>query len=259
MNKTIIQSAVALAFGVCAFGAQANTISNGQVLSINTGVPVLTTTGTGTTATTAVTGFSGSYFAMDTNASNAVEQYEKVSLSQGVQGLVLGSVQNMGGYDSHSGLAATVAGDSGNIVSPWDFFGNTGKNFTTSAANVISSTTTAATINLSGWNVAWNGVAAISMGSGAWGTGFTSGVAKVTMSGANYVLNYRGTVPMGDASGFGGVQYALHLEGTIGNGPAPTAVANLGPAPSAVPVPAAAWLLGSGLLGLVGVARRKQA
>jgi len=28
--------------------------------------------------------------------------------------------------------------------------------------------------------------------------------------------------------------------------------------PSAVPVPAAAWLLGSGLLGLVGVARRKQ-
>lgn len=31
------------------------------------------------------------------------------------------------------------------------------------------------------------------------------------------------------------------------------------PSPSAVPVPAAAWLLGSGLLGLVGVARRKKA
>jgi hypothetical protein len=31
------------------------------------------------------------------------------------------------------------------------------------------------------------------------------------------------------------------------------------PAPSAVPVPAAAWLFGSGLLGLVGVARRKKA
>lgn len=28
---------------------------------------------------------------------------------------------------------------------------------------------------------------------------------------------------------------------------------------SSVPVPAAAWLLGSGLLGLVGVARRKAA
>lgn len=30
-----------------------------------------------------------------------------------------------------------------------------------------------------------------------------------------------------------------------------------GPTPSAVPVPAAAWLFGSGLLGLVGIARRK--
>lgn len=29
------------------------------------------------------------------------------------------------------------------------------------------------------------------------------------------------------------------------------------PQVSAVPIPAAAWLLGSGLLGLVGVARRK--
>lgn len=28
-------------------------------------------------------------------------------------------------------------------------------------------------------------------------------------------------------------------------------------APAAVPVPAAAWLMGSGLLGLIGVARRK--
>ena len=30
------------------------------------------------------------------------------------------------------------------------------------------------------------------------------------------------------------------------------------PPPSAVPVPAAVWLFGSGLLGLVGVARRKK-
>ena len=29
--------------------------------------------------------------------------------------------------------------------------------------------------------------------------------------------------------------------------------------PSAIPVPAAVWLFGSGLLGLVGVARRKKA
>jgi hypothetical protein len=34
-------------------------------------------------------------------------------------------------------------------------------------------------------------------------------------------------------------------------------VTAMNPVPAAVPVPAAAWLLGSGLLGLVGVARRK--
>jgi hypothetical protein len=34
---------------------------------------------------------------------------------------------------------------------------------------------------------------------------------------------------------------------------------NVSLAPSAVPVPAAVWLFGSGLLGLVGVARRRKA
>jgi hypothetical protein len=47
------------------------------------------------------------------------------------------------------------------------------------------------------------------------------------------------------------------------NGPFPgyNAQFNLtaAPAPAPVPVPAAVWLFGSGLLGLVGVARRKKA
>ena len=44
-------------------------------------------------------------------------------------------------------------------------------------------------------------------------------------------------------------------------GLAPLALALFGlssPAPAAVPLPAAVWLFGSGLLGLVGVARRRR-
>ena len=37
-----------------------------------------------------------------------------------------------------------------------------------------------------------------------------------------------------------------------------TEVYNIAVTPSAIPVPAAVWLFGSGLLGLVGVARRRK-
>jgi hypothetical protein len=46
-------------------------------------------------------------------------------------------------------------------------------------------------------------------------------------------------------NGFVSFDYNLTLGGTVAT------------TPSAVPVPAAAWLFGSGLLGLVGVARRR--
>ncbi len=58
---------------------------------------------------------------------------------------------------------------------------------------------------------------------------------------------------------FLGYELAYDLIGQL-NIDAVTGVASLTTAPvSAVPVPAAAWLLGSGLVGLVGVARRKTA
>lgn len=58
-------------------------------------------------------------------------------------------------------------------------------------------------------------------------------------------------VTEGELFGF----YAKTSEGCCGS--ATTVVSNFS-APSAVPIPAAAWLFASGLIGLVGVARRKK-
>lgn len=249
MKKQVLAAAIVATLGaVASLGAQAAVVNNGDVLTITAGVP---TTSNGTILNVP----SGSWFGMDTNGSASITGPEKTPLAQGVQGLVIGVAQNMGGYNTHSGPSSSVPGDSANVNAPWDFFGNTGKNFTTVA--VTGSTT--AGLNLSGWTVSWNGIASIPMGSTAWGTGFSNGIGNFTWDGTyghTYTLDYHGTVPHGDPSNFGDVKYALHLVGTVTTGPAATAVANLGPAP--VPVPAAVWLFGSGLLGLVGIARRKK-
>ena len=122
--------------------------------------------------------------------------------------------------------------------------------FTSSNAKVIGDDGTgdgSVDLDFSGWAVTWNGIPTINMGGGAWGAN-ANGVANVSCGncgdGDAFTLDYSATVPNGDPSGFGGVIYELHMTGTIEAG--------------AVPVPAAVWLFGSGLLGLVGVARRKK-
>ena len=154
----------------------------------------------------------------------------------GFNGLILGTSQAASGTHTGAPNGSEIRG----IDNAWNFFGNTGLHYTNSPTNILSQAGNAMTVDMSGWGVTWNGIAAINMGSG----GSASVVCGVNCAnGDTYTLTYNARVPLGDASGFGGVAYSLALRGTV----------------SAVPVPAAAWLLGSGLVGLVGMARRKTA
>ena len=191
--------------------AYAATLNAGDILTINPGIAVTSPAANATV----------SWFAMDNSGDSKIQGGEKVALSQGTNGIVIGATTTAGSF--HGG--APVAGDTGPIVAPWGFFGATGTNFNTVA---ITGDTTAG-LNMSGWKVSWNNVSNIDMGSGAWtplnaipgvpASGYTTGTALFSWSGTcgdPYLLNYGATVP-GSSPSFPGVQYFLHLEGTVLN------------------------------------------
>jgi len=155
-------------------------------------------------------------------------------------GVILGSTQTATG--SHSGVPD--GSESPTIDNPHDWFGNTGMLSTVSDTNVLTTTGNTATIDFTGIRWSWAGTDNIVIYDSAAGD---SGVANISCvldcgNGDTYILDYIGHIELGSPSGLGGEEVTIHLEGII----------------SAVPIPAAAWLFGSGLLGLVGVARRKQ-
>jgi len=245
MNKTLLASTIALALGTAGASMSASAVLvNNDTLNYTAATGGASKPAAGT----------GSWFSMKVSANTTA--YTGIS---SLNGLTLGTTQAASG--SHSGApgcssafsscgAPFGAGESPNIDNPWNFFGNTGMDQTTSPSNVLSASGNTGSVDMSGWDVTWNGIASIPMGAGVWGSSsvFSEGIGNVVCAldcgnGDTYTLNYHGTVPLGDASGFGGVKYGLHLEGTV----------------SAVPVPAAVWLFGSGLMGLVGVARRRKA
>jgi len=212
-TKTIFALAIGSVGIMGAMSAHAVAVNTGDTLGITAGVTLFDANGYQTNVT-------GSWFAMDNDKNSKLAGTEKVALSEGTTGLVIGTTTSAGA--SHAG--AVAAGDTNAITDPWAFFGNTGSDYLT----VAVTGDTVSGLNLSGWTVTWNGVAAIPMGSGAWtptnaasagvATGtYTNGTAKFSWDGvygSMYTLDYMGTVPVGDASGFGGVQYALHLTGT---------------------------------------------
>lgn len=240
MKKTKLIVVMGVVLGFSGVAAQAAVLQSGDVLHLTAGTPVFDVYGS-------LTNVSGSWFGMDYNGDSKLIGSEKNPLSEGTTGLVIGVTTSPGA--SHSG--PVLPGDTNEITAPWTFFANTGSDYLT--APVTGGTTNG--LDLSGWTVTWNGIPAIPMGTGAWQptncaalgctVPFLDGIAQFSWNGLNggaYTLDYTATVPQNDPSGFGGVQYYLHLEGTV---------------TSLVPVPAAAWLLASGMLGLMGIARRK--
>lgn len=239
MKSSHVQALAASALALAAASAQGAMLENGN--------NILTIEGTSDAYGAFV---SGSYFGMDTNGNSKIAATEKISLKSGTEGIIVGVASAPGA--SHGG--GITAGDTNEVTSPWEFFSNTGSDFFLTPMTAISETK----LDFSGWRVTWNGIPVINMGSGSWETclagnpctsftdSFEDGVANFTWDGvlgSTYTITYHATVPEGDPSGFGGVQYELFLTGKV------------------LPIPEAeTWAMMLAGLGLVGglVARRRK-
>ncbi len=190
-------------------------------------------------------------------------------------GLQIGVTQDTNGHASHPGvdsLGLPLHSGVGGIDDEWGFYYNVGLHFTTVPVTVVSDFGATKTLDLSGWNMTWNGIPAQPLGGGIQDCGTSTdgvcvrdsgypdiagtydngtGLATITCANAScsnsstFTLDYAAVFEQGDITGAGGALYGLHLEGVISG--------------TAVPVPAAAWLFGSGLLGLIGIAKKRKA
>jgi len=210
-RKTTISTAIAIALGCSSFTVSAALTTSATLdFDINT-----------------------SYFAMDLNGNGDLGDDTQFPI-RSHNGIHIGTTQLASG--SHSG--AINGTESPNIDEPWEFFGNTGMHQTTSPITVINDFGTFKELDMSGWNVTWNGIPSIPL--------VQQGAATIECSASScsdsstYTLDASFHV---NGAGLTSIGYTVHLEGHVSN----------------VPVPAAAWLFGSGLFGLAAMARRKKA
>lgn len=215
----------------------------------------------------------GSYFAMGANNPNG--NYGSLQPAADGGYIQLGSFQNYvtnpdvphpqgwQGDTNNDGIPEGGAGagysttltSTANIFAPFSFFGTSthigtlpvsyqsgNTNVAPSAdvdLNNCTGSVCALSADLSSWEVFWNG-SSFQQGPRPVNTGpFTMATGTLDTSTGRYELHWSSQIYQGP---FNGVTGYWHIEGT-----------------HVVPVPAAVWLFGSGLLGLLGMAKRKQA
>lgn len=240
--KPMLVNSLLLSSSILYSNVNASLLSN-STLKFDAGVYVCLISGTFPNCMHGLTHVvSGSYMGFDTNGSQTVDLPERAALEE-VQGINLGVIQSIGKIDKQ-----------------YEHITGFGQHFSNSAINILSDDGSGnVTLDLSGWNMQWMyksdssaafwGIENYSLGGGHPSYPDETGIATVTCDldcsiGDRFILDYSvHTLPIeGDGNGLNNTQYELHLEGTI----------------SAVPLPAAVWLFGSGLVGLIGVARRKK-
>ena len=229
MNKSILATAVLLSIGAAgaSFSAQA-ALTTSATLEFTAGYTFCAASNSKSKCI--ATDVAGTYFTMDTNGDGTTQIAEKTAFAPGSGGGVhIGATQGVGQLDA-----------------TWSFFSAPGNVYTTTPVTVVTDSGTTKTLDFSGWTVFWNNTV-VPMGGDTANFPTDTGLATITCSSSScsntstFTLTYGAHVPLKDPSNFGGVYYTVSMVGHV------------------VPVPAAVWLLGSGLLGLVGVARRKKA
>lgn len=155
------------------------------------------------------------------------------------EGIILGSSQLATG--SHSGLPNGT--ENPTITEPWVSSGSTGMHHSVAPITVLSSSGNTAALDFSGFGITWNGIPNISLSGDPANFPTELGRATVTCGidcsiGDTFVLDYAAH----ERPELGGQLHTIHLEGVI---------------VQSVPIPAAFWLFGSGVVLFAGMVRRK--
>ncbi len=148
----------------------------------------------------------------------------------------------------YNGAALTLTGATQSNIATFTLSGISGSYETIGTGIIIlSASGDTATVDMSGWGVEWNDIIT-PLGTGAWSTGYTSGVGNLTCTvgsgcaaGSAYTLKYTASVPNPDP--WLVTKYYLELHGTVGAVPEASTYAMM--------------LAGLGLVGAMARRRRQ--